>query len=99
MPSMNFSRDAVVHGSRAGVWRTGTDVNVLASWITRLGEVSVISPVEQYSARLQDRIGRFSVTADLDGRVTEYTEPEYIVVTMKGEARQVSSRISVKARL
>jgi carbon monoxide dehydrogenase subunit G len=96
---MSFSRDVVVPGRREDVWATVTDVNILASWISLLGDVTVVSPMEQYSTRLHDRIGRFSVTADLDVRVTEYVEPEYVVVTMQGEDRQVSSRIAVKARL
>jgi carbon monoxide dehydrogenase subunit G len=99
MPTMSFEREIVVPADREKVWTVVTDVDLLASWISLLGEVTILEEMDHYQATLHDRIGRFSLTALLDIRIIEQDRPKYVVVTMQGEDRQISSRINVNARL
>jgi carbon monoxide dehydrogenase subunit G len=99
MPTMSFERDVTVAADREAVWTVVTDVDLLARWISLLGDVKVLKEMEHYQTTLHDKIGRFSLTAPLDIRITEQERPRYVVVTMQGEDRQVSSRITVNARL
>ena len=80
-------------------WRAMTDVPTLVGWMSLLRDVETIALLERYAAQLEDRLGMFSLKADLDITVSAYLEPEWIVVHAEGEDRQVGSRIVVDARV
>lgn len=99
MPSSNFRREIVSGADRRLAWATLTDVQRIAAWVSIVGDVTEISPMEQYRAVLADRVGPFKLRADLDVRVPELVEGQRIRITAAGEDRQVSSRIAIDATL
>lgn len=80
-------------------WATITDVPTLVSWVSVLRDATVTTELESYRAMLEDRLGMFSLKADLDINVVEHQAPDWIVVHAEGEDRQVGSRIVVDARV
>lgn len=99
MPAESFSRQVEVGASPEVVWQTFTDVERIAGWVTVVGDVIEIEPLAKYSAILQDRLGPFSVKADLDVTVTSLDEGSRIAFMAEGEDRQVSSRITIEAAM
>jgi carbon monoxide dehydrogenase subunit G len=99
MPSVTISRDIAVVADPATCWTVLTDVPKLVDWITIVSAAEEITPLEQYSAVLMDRLGPFKLRADLDIRVSEVEEGARIRVRAEGEDRQVSSRILIDAVL
>lgn len=99
MAHEEFERSFVVPASARSTWDTITDVQRLISWLSVLEEAETIQPLDRYRAVLQDRLGMFSLRADLDITVSEHTEPTFIAASAEGEDRQVGSRIQVAVRL
>lgn len=99
MAQEEFARSFVVPASARSTWDTMTDVVQLVSWISVLENASTEQALDRYRATLQDRLGMFSLRADLDIVVSEYTEPTFLVASAEGEDRQVGSRILVDVRL
>jgi carbon monoxide dehydrogenase subunit G len=99
MPSQSFERELRVTADPASCWKVLTDVALLTSWVSIVHDTEEIAPLERYKAVLQDRVGPFSLRADLAIAV-EVPEPERLVtVRAEGEDRQVGSRIAVDASL
>jgi len=94
-----FERRLAIPRSTAQAWPTLTDVRQVAGWIPKLQEVQELSPLERYSAVLEDRLGPFRLRADLEIEVIRVEVPDLIEVRAAGEDRQVHSRISVEAQL
>ena len=94
-----FSRQLVVARGSEEVWRTLLDIPRIASWITIVGSVEEVHPLQRYRAVLEDRIGPFRLRADLDIEVVELEEGSHIRATAAGEDRQVGSRIAVEGML
>lgn len=99
MPAFDFTRRLNVAADPDRAWKTITDVPRLVDWISVLESARVESELERYGAVLADRIGMFSLRADLDIRVLEVAVGERIRVRAEGEDRQVGSRIVVEAAL
>jgi carbon monoxide dehydrogenase subunit G len=99
MPDVEFARTLSVASSPETVWETVTDVGRVAGWVTVVGSIEEIEPLASYTAVLADRMGPFSLSADLAVNVTELDEYHLIVFTADGEDRQVASRIRIDARL
>ena len=96
MPREAINSEISVPASPEKAWKTMTDVPTLVSWVALLKDAQTISELEKYTAVLQDKIGMFSMKADLDITVAEYSEPDFITVHASGEDRQVASRIAVE---
>lgn len=99
MARETFQRELTLAAPPEVLWKTITDVPRLVRWISALEEAAEIEPLRRYSAVLMDRVGMFSLRADLDIRVVEHEEPRRMRVTAAGEDRQVGSRIAVEADL
>lgn len=99
MPAADFHRELLARSDRSRTWEILTDVARIADWVSVVGEVTEVAPLQQYRAVLADRLGPFRLKADLDVRVPEVEAGSFIRVTAAGEDRQVSSRISVDAVL
>lgn len=82
---------------RATVWEALLDFERVASWLSIVGEVREIEPMRRYAAVLTDRVGPFTLRADLDVRVT--AEEPRLRIEATGEDRQVASRISAKVEI
>lgn len=94
-----FARDVQVRGAPAEVWETITDVDRLISWVSILEDARTIEELSHYQAMLADRLGMFSLRADLDVTVDAYKEPVWLRASAAGEDRQVGSRITVELEL
>jgi carbon monoxide dehydrogenase subunit G len=99
MPTVDFERSLLVGSSPAAVWGKLTDPDVVAGWVTVVGDVEEIEPLAHYAATLNDRLGPFRLSADLDITVTDIEEPRRITFLADGEDRQVASRIQVRATM
>lgn len=99
MPSESFARELQVTADAASCWKVLTDVALLSSWVSIVHDTEELAHLERYKAVLQDRVGPFSLRADLAIDV-EVPEPERLIkVRAEGEDRQVGSRIAVEATL
>lgn len=99
MARESFRREIAVETPPSETWKVVTDVPRLVSWISVLEEAEVIEPLARYRALLQDRLGMFSLRADLDIEVTEHAEPTRLRARAEGEDRQMGSRIAVDVDL
>lgn len=93
----DIQRSAVVPAARAAVWAALLDFERVASWLSIVGELREIEPLRRYSAVLADRVGPFTLRADLAVRVA--AEEPRLRVEASGEDRQVASRISAKVEI
>jgi carbon monoxide dehydrogenase subunit G len=99
VPSVHFEREIAVAADTAMCWRVLTDLPTLVSWMSIVDDAKEIDPLKHYTALLADRVGPFTLRADLDIVLTDMTEGQQVRVTASGEDRQVSSRIGVDAYL
>jgi len=93
--NFEFSRLVEVPGDPAATWQSFTDVRRVVSWISVVEDAKEFEPLSQYTAVLQDKIGMFSLRADLDIRVTEVVESRRLRVHADGQDRQVGARIVI----
>lgn len=80
-------------------WKTLTDVSTLVEWVGIVEDAEEHEPLRLYSATLMDRVGPFSLRADIAIRLTEVEAGRVIHAVAEGEDRQVASRILVDATL
>lgn len=80
-------------------WERLTEVERVASWVPVLHEVTERSPLSAYDAVLADRVGPFTLKADLAIHVTRAERPLVLAIQASGEDRQVRARIAVEAAL
>lgn len=99
MPTSSFSKDLAVTTDPDQCWQTLTDMPRLVSWVSLVDDAKELEPLKRYTAVLTDRLGPFSLRAELDINVTEVHVARHIRVQAAGEDRQVSSRIRVDARM
>jgi carbon monoxide dehydrogenase subunit G len=99
MPRESFERRLGVAASPEQTWATITDVDKVASWVSVVGAVETLELLSRYSAVLADRLGPFSLKADLDVVVTSIDAGRSISFRAEGEDRQVASRIQVEATM
>src|SRR5690606_22699359 len=83
--------------SRAACWELLTDVERVAGWVDIIHDVVVHEPLSRYEAVLQDRVGPFSLQADLQVSVTDLVDKERVWFRAEGEDRQVGSRLVIEA--
>lgn len=96
MARESFRRELAVEAPPSETWAVVTDVPRLVTWISVLEEAEVIEPLARYRALLSDRLGMFSLRADLHIEVTEHVEPTRLRARAEGEDRQMGSRITVE---
>lgn len=99
MPSETFKRQVSVGCGPERTWSTVTDIDLLVSWVPIVSEAVEHEPLRRYSALLVDRLGPFSLKADLSIDVTNLVEHESIAIRAEGHDRQVDSRILVEGTM
>lgn len=99
VPRESFSREIRVGAAPPTCWATLTDVQQVADWVAVVDDVREIDRLSNYSAVLADRVGPFSLRADLSIDVTDLVEGEMIAFRAFGEDRQVSSKLAVEATM
>jgi uncharacterized protein len=95
MAREDFARHLPVAATPEQAWYVVTDIARLVRWISVLEEADAIEEMDRYRAVLADRLGMFSMRADLDIRVHEHERPKSLRASAEGEDRQVGSRITV----
>lgn len=76
-----------------------TDVYQVAGWVSVVGEVRELEHLSRYEVVLHDEFGPFKLNADLTVEVTDVEEGRSLRFIANGSDRQVSTNISVNARL
>lgn len=99
MPSEEFRRELVVGADPTRCWATLTDVPRLVEWISLLSDAEEQDPLRRYRAVLTDRLGPFSLRAELAIDVDELVMDRSLHLRAEGEDRHVASRIVVDGRL
>ena len=99
MAAFEFDRTVSVSGTPDAVWGLITDVPRLVEWISVVHDAREIQPLKQYSAVIQDKVGMFTLRADLDITMSEVDEGKRIVARAEGQDRQVGSRITIDAEV
>lgn len=99
MPSETFRREVTVDRGPELTWNAVTDINQLVSWVPILSQAVEHEPLRRYTAYLVDRLGPFSLKADLSIEVTEFVEEKSISIRAEGHDRQVDSRILVEGNM
>lgn len=99
MPSADFARSLEVNRSAEECWDVLTDVSQVAAWVSVVGEVRELDHLSRYEVVLHDEFGPFKLNADLTVEVTDVDAGRSIRFHAKGVDRQVSTNISVEARL
>lgn len=99
MPSANFERTLDVSSSPEECWKVLTDVAQVAGWVTVVGDVKEIAPLETYQAVLTDRFGPFQLNADVEVKVVDVEEGRRIRFKANGSDRHVGTTITVDAEM
>ena len=96
-------REFVVEAARGDVWPRLLDVHAVASWLPIMHSVTEVSPGvdsidgSSFQAAFEDRVGPFSLRADLRIEVAGVQAPEEVSIRARGEDRQIRSRIVIDA--
>ena len=96
-------RAFVVNAARDEVWPRLLDVQSVASWLPIMHSVTEVSSGgsgidgSSFQAAFEDRVGPFSLRADLRIEVAGVREPEEVSIRARGEDRQIRSRIMIDA--
>lgn len=99
MSAFSFDRSIQVAAEVETAWSLMTDVPRLVDWISVVGEAKEKEPLRTYTAVIQDRVGMFSLRADLDITLTNVRVHEHISAHAVGEDRQIGSRITIDAEI
>ena len=99
MAAFEFDRTVVVAGEASDAWGLIVDVPRLVGWISILHDAQEIEPLSSYTAVIRDKVGMFTLRADLAIRVSDVEEGRRIVVEAEGQDRQVGSRITIHSEV
>ena len=98
-----LDRAFVVEAARDEVWPRLLDVQSVASWLPIMHSVTEVSSGRSgidgssFQAAFEDRVGPFSLRADLHIEVAGVRELEEVSIRARGEDRQIRSRITIDA--
>ena len=95
MPLVSFSRDLTVACHPARTWDALTDIPRLVRLVSIAEAVTELEPLAHYRATLQDKIGMFSLRADLDIIVSDVEPGRSLRARAVGQDRQVGARITI----
>ena len=96
-------REFVVEAARHEVWPRLLDVQAVASWLPIMHSVTEVSSGvtgidgSSFQAAFEDRVGPFTLRADLHIEVAGVHDSEEVAIRARGEDRQIRSRIMIDA--
>ena len=93
----SLERALIVNATAPEVWEKLIDVPTVAAWLPFLHSITEQEPLSSYTAVLEDKVGPFSMKADLLITVVELDQSRSIAVKAAGEDRQLRSRITIDA--
>ena len=89
--------------AREEVWPRLLDVHAVASWLPIMHSVTEVSSGadsldgSSFQAAFEDKVGPFSLRADLHIEVAGVRDSEEVSIRARGEDRQIRSRIMIDA--
>ena len=98
-----MDREFVVGAARDEVWPRLLDVHAVASWLPIMHSVTEVSSGatgidgSSFQAAFEDRVGPFTLRADLHIEVAGVRDSEEVAIRARGEDRQIRSRIMIDA--
>lgn len=96
-------REFVVEAARDEVWPRLLDVQAVASWLPIMHSVTEVTAGgsgidgSSFQAAFEDKVGPFTLRADLHIEVAGVQEAEEVAIRARGEDRQIRSRIMIDA--
>lgn len=96
-------REFVVQAARGDVWPRLLDVHAVASWLSIMHSVTEVSSGSSgidgssFRAAFEDKVGPFTLRADLHIEVAGVRDLEEVSIRARGEDRQIRSRIMIDA--
>lgn len=96
-------REFVIEAPRDEVWPRLLDVEAVASWLPIMHSVTEVSSGgsgidgSSFQAAFEDKVGPFSLRADLRIEVAGVRDGEEVSIRARGEDRQIRSRIMIDA--
>ncbi len=99
----SVDREFVVDAPRDEVWPRLLDVQAVASWLPIMHSVTEVSAGaagldgSSFQAAFEDKVGPFSLRADLRIEVVGVHDGEEVSIRARGEDRQIRSRIMIDA--
>ncbi|MYB03551.1 MAG: hypothetical protein F4011_07700 [Acidimicrobiaceae bacterium] len=96
-------REFVVEAARDEVWPRLLDVQAVASWLPIMHSVNEVSSGvtgidgSSFRAAFEDKVGPFTLRADLHIEVAGVRASEEVAIRARGEDRQIRSRIMIDA--
>src|SRR5699024_8717473 len=97
MASDTFQRELLVPADISTTWATWTDVSLLSSWVSVLGDVEIVENLRHYKVVLEDRVGPLKLRAPLDLICDVQQEGHTLELTATGKDSQVNASIAVEA--
>ncbi len=99
----SINREFMVEAPREKVWPRLLDVQSVASWLPIVHSVTEVSSGgsgidgSSFQAAFEDKVGPFSLRADLRIEVAGVQDLEEVSIRARGEDRQIRSRIMIDA--
>jgi uncharacterized protein len=93
-PSMIFNHEMRVGGQPESIWSFLWDVDRVSACIPGCRDAGVVEPLTKYHAVLEQRVGQFKATFDLELVIVELQEPAHILVSVKGKDAKTGSVIT-----
>lgn len=99
----SVDREFLVDATRTGTWPRLLDVEAVASWLPIMHSVTEVSfgpsgiDGSCFRAAFEDKVGPFSLRADLLIEVSGVRDGEEVSIRARGEDRQIRSRIMIDA--
>ena len=92
-------RTVLVDADPGRAWEVLTDVGEFTGWVGIVHSVKEIEYLKSYTAVLEDKVGPFSLRADLSVSVEVAAEGRAIRVEASGRDRAVNSKIDIEGTL
>jgi uncharacterized protein len=93
---LNLAKDLPLDASQEDVWKLLRDTSRFAGLLPGIESVKPLNEAdaEAYAATVQDKIGPFKVTLNLELRVMETVEPQFLKASVKGADARNMTRVS-----
>jgi carbon monoxide dehydrogenase subunit G len=99
MPLETFAKTIRLAAEPRRAWEVLTDVQELATWVGIIHSATEIERLKSYTAVLQDRVGPFSLRADLLIDVAVIEDGEAIDIHASCRDRTLDSKIDIDGNL
>lgn len=93
----SFERSTRIAASPTKVWEVLHDVDLLASFSSHLGSVTVVDPDRSWTVSLQDRVGPVTLSAPMQVEIVNETREEVISIRASGRDRGPGTLLRVEA--